>query len=268
LGKRGSVYNSKRLLVKQMKVLFITANRFGYELIKTAINIKNIDVLGVITLKENTKTIMYDKINMTKWKELNIKLYLIENINQEYRLINNLKPELIIVCGWRQIIKKEIIEIPKKGTIGFHPTLLPVGRGSAPIINSIKKGFKRSGITMFYIGEGLDDGDIIDQRSFTIEHEDYANDIYEKCIVKGKKLLEKNLPLLIKNEAPRIPQDESKATYFEKPKLKENKIDITNESVEEIYLKIKALSKPYKGAYIEKDKKRLIIWKAEIKKGK
>ncbi|PIN74071.1 polymyxin resistance protein ArnA, partial [Candidatus Woesearchaeota archaeon CG10_big_fil_rev_8_21_14_0_10_47_5] len=179
-------------------------------------------------------------------------------------LIKRVSPELIVMCGWRQIIRRGIIDIPPKGVIGFHPTPLPKGRGPAPLINSIMQGFRESAITMFYISEGLDDGDIIGQEWFRIEETDHAAEVYEKCIVGGKKLISKYIPMIADGTAPRMPQDSSKATVFEKPSLKNNRIDLDKESIEEVYRKIRALSKPYRGAYIEKDGKRLVIWRAGL----
>jgi len=252
-------------ILSERKIIWLSANRFGYELLKEAVKIKHLNIIGIITLSKNATTVMYDGIENEKWNEFGIKVYEIERINHEKNLLNNLSPEFIIMAGWRQIINKEILYIPNNGFIGFHPTLLPIGRGPAPIINSIIQEFTESGVTMYYVSEGLDDGDIIAQEKFSINENDYASDLYEKIIIAGKKLIRGYLPLLIKGKAPRDPQDESKATRFKKRKLKENEIDIANESIHEIYNKIRALSKPYKGAYIQKDGKKLIIWKAEIR---
>ena len=159
---------------------------------------------------------------------------------------------------------KDIINIPGKGIIGFHPTLLPYGRGPAPIINTILNGLSESGITMFYITESLDDGDIIAQERFSIKATDHAEDIYNKVIGSGRKLVRKYFPLIIDGKAPGFPQDVSRAGVFKKPSLNDNRIDFQKEPLEKIYKKIKALSMPYKGAYIEKGNKRLIIWRAEL----
>jgi len=247
-----------------MDIVWLSANKFGYELLKEAIKIKDIKVKAIITLSENSKTVMYDGVKKGLWYRFGIDVLEIENINEEKKILEKLKPHLVVMCGWRQIIDKDILDIPKKGFVGFHPTLLPKGRGPAPIINSILCGFKESGVTMFYVGEGLDDGDIIGQEKFLISEEDYVEDVYNKIILAGKKLIKKYLPLLARDTAPRIPQDDSKATFFEKRTIKDNKIDLEKENLDEIYRKIRAFSKPYMGAYIEKDGKKLIIWKGQL----
>ncbi len=248
-----------------MNVSILSANRFGYEITKAIRELKSIEIDAIITLSKKSNTKMYDGIENEKWHNFSIPVYEIKRINKEKKLIKSLDSELIVMCGWRQKVNKEIIEIPDKGIINFHPTLLPKGRGPAPIINTILNGCDRSGVTLYYLSEGLDDGDIIGQKEFPIKRNDHANDVYEKVIETGKDLIEEYLPLIAQNKAPRNPQDESKATYFDKPSLKDNKINLKGESIEEIFRKIKALSKPYEGAYIEKDNKKLILWEAELK---
>jgi len=248
-----------------MRVLWVAANKFGYELLKEARHIKGINLVGVFTLSPRAHIVMYDGIKDDRWNRLGLKIYRIEDINRENKLIKKISPHLIVICGWRQRIKGNIISIPKRGIVGFHPTCLPFGRGPAPIINTLLRGERKSGLTMFYLSGGIDNGDIIVQKEFCIRDSDYAQDIYRKIIVAGKKLLIEYLPLVVSGTAPRVPQDESMAVVFRKPLLKENRIDLEKETLEDAYRKIKALSKPYKGAYIQKGNKRLIIWKAELK---
>ena len=218
-----------------MKVVWLSANKFGYEVLKEAIKLEGIGIAAIITLSDKATTVMYDGIDKDKWGEFGVPVYRIERIDDEGDLLKELSPDVLMACGWRQIINKNILDLPKKGTIGFHPTLLPKNRGPAPIINTILNGVKKSGVTMFYLDEGLDSGDIIGQAEFEIADNDYASDVYEKVIDGGKKLVKQFLPLLAKGEAPRIPQNESEATFFEKRTLKGNEINLDEETPEQIY---------------------------------
>ena len=259
-----------------MNIVWLSANKLGYEILKEAFDVQDtnqdVHLTSLITLSDAATTVMYDSVEKKKWHHLKdkhpIEIYEIERINDNNTkdLLKKLNPDLIIMSGWRQVLDSEVLAIPKKGVVAFHPTLLPTGRGPAPIINSILKGFKEGGLTMYYASQGLDDGDIIGQEKFTIQEDDYAQDVYEKVIKNGRKLIRKYLPLLAAGKAPRIKQDETKATVFEKPKLSDNKIDLEQESFDCVYRKIRALSHPYNGAYLVKDGKKLIIWKAEIDK--
>ena len=248
-----------------MKVIWLSSNRFGYELLSEAMKIKNNGIKAIITLADDAKSIMYDGIDRQKWLEFGIDIFEINAINDEKNLLKKLAPDIVIMCGWRQIVDKDILKIPKNGFAGFHPTLLPKGRGPAPVINTILQDFKESGVTFFHVTSGLDDGDIIGQEKFHISRNDYAEDVYNKAIIAGKKLVAEQFPLLLKGKAKRKKQDNSKATIFKKPELKDNQIDLEKEDIEMIYKKIRALSKPYLGAYVEKDGKKLIIWKGELK---
>ncbi|MDD5086536.1 MAG: formyltransferase family protein [Candidatus Nanoarchaeia archaeon] len=243
-------------------IIWLSANKFGFELLKEASKISKIK--AIITLKQDSKTIMYDGIDNEKWDDFNIDVYRIDKINEEEELIRELSPDIIVMCGWRQVIDEKILKIPKDYFVGFHPTLLPEGRGPAPIINSIMNNYHKSGLTLFHVSPGLDDGDIIGQDGFIISDDDYAMDVYNKAIDAGRKLIRKYLPMLIQGNAPRMKQDESKATIFCKRRIKDNEIDVKNESADNIYRKIRALSKPYNGAYIKKDNRKIIIWKAEL----
>ena len=163
------------------------------------------------------------------------------------------------MCGWRQIIKKDLLGIPRCGIIGFHPTMLPKGRGPAPIINTILEGSPDSGVTLYYISEGLNDGDIIGQKSFIVDPDDYAIDIYQKVTSAGKYLVRKYFPEIASGTAPRITQNFSEISYFPKRSMEDNYIHINSDSMDTIYQKIRAFSKPYNGAYLVEKGKRLII---------
>ncbi len=207
---------------------------------------------------------MYDGIDTKNWHTFGLPVHEIKNINDHIQEIENLNVDFIIMCGWRQLLKKEFVTNPQFKIIGFHPTLLPKGRGPAPIINTILEGFSYSGVTLYYVDEGLDNGDIIGQEPFDIFRKDHASDVYEKMTIAGKKLIKKYLPLLEKGNAPRIPQNETAATIFPKRTLSENEIFMDTDSAETIYRKIRAFSKPYNGAFFFKDNKKIILWHAEI----
>jgi len=239
-----------------MKIVWLSANLFGFELLKEAMKIKEANIVGIITLDKRAKIKMYDGVKENDWHYFKAPVYKLKNINECFEVLKKILPDMIIMCGWRQIIDKKILDIPKKGFIGFHPTLLPKGRGAAPIINSILEGFKKSGVTMYYVNNTLDGGDVIGQKSFKIKDDDYAQDVYKKVVGAGQYLIKMYLPRIISDNAPRVIQREEKASYFKKRSLKENRIDLES-NPEEIYRKIRALSKPYNGAYLKLGNKKI-----------
>ncbi len=160
----------------------------------------------------------------------------------------------------RQMLPDTILNIPKYGVIGSHPTMLPKGRGPAPIINTLLGGISLGGVSFFYVDGGMDSGDLLDQEAFEITYNDHALDIYKKVIDTGKTLIRRNLSHLLNPMVYRTPQLENFATVFEKPTSNEL---FWEDSLEMKYRKIKAFSHPYNGAYLKKDKL-LIIWRAKI----
>jgi len=240
-----------------MKIVWITTNLLGISLLKTAMNISKIDCL--ITLSDKSKMKIYDKIPLGELEKLPISIIRLVEPNDITKILDIIKPDLIFMIGWRRKIDKELLD--KYTIIGFHPTLLPYGRGQASIINTILYDIKESGLTMFYMNEGLDSGDIIGQKSFLIDKDETSNSLYLKLIDAGKELIKIYLPKLIENNAPRIKQDEKNVFNFISPKSNEI---LPEDNIDTMYKKIRAFSKPYNGAYIMKDGKKLIFWEAEL----
>jgi len=246
-----------------MKVIWVSANMLGFELLNECRHFFD-DRLTIITLADTSKTVMYDSVRKEKWQQFNAPVIEVDRTSDSVEIIKQINPDLIIMCGWRQLITKELLQIPTFGWVGFHPTLLPNGRGPAPIINSILEGVRHSGLSMFYLSEGIDDGDIIGQEPFTIEEHDYASHVYNKVVNAGKKLVSRYIPHLLEGTAPKIPQDHKRATFFKKITLKDNEIDLVKDSCDKAYKKIRALSSPYKGAYIKIGDDKLFISKASL----
>jgi methionyl-tRNA formyltransferase len=173
----------------------------------------------------------------------------IKNINSYKNEISKINPDFIFVAGWSQLIGKEIINASKKGIIGFHTAKLPKDRGRSTIAWQIEEGYKETALTMFYIAEGIDNGDIIAQKIITITPCDYVNDIISKMNTAIYDLLEIYFPILVRGKAPRIKQDEEQATYR---RLRNDDMDCLIDwdlDSMEIYNHIRAVSFPYPKAW-------------------
>jgi len=166
--------------------------------------------------------------------------------------------------GWSQLLNSEIISIPKIGVIGSHPTELPKYRGRAPIPWSILKGLKTSALTFFFIEEGTDSGDILDQRSFKLSSNDDATSVYKKVESVGKEMIQDNLTKLQNGNYTRKKQDVSNfIENWEKRGPQDGIIDWSRNS-QEIHTLIRATTHPYPGAYTIFNGSKLIIWGAEF----
>ena len=123
--------------------------------------------------------------------------------------------DILFVLGYRKLLSKELLNAPRIGCIGSHPTLLPRGRGHHPIIWTVVKKLKTSGLTLFWLDEGVDSGDIWYQRKFRVEMCD-ADWLYEKATRVAQEILRERVPELEMGVFKRTPQDHSKATYWRK----------------------------------------------------
>jgi methionyl-tRNA formyltransferase len=249
-----------------LKIVFIGGIKFSHALLSTILE-NNFDVKAVFSYDVSKKTLHSDYASFDSISEkYNILLKKITNINdpENIEILEKIKPDIILVLGWSQIIKSEILSIPKIAVIGSHPTELPKYRGRAPIPWSIIKGLKQSALTLFYIDEGTDHGDILDQVKFSIEDSDDANTIYKKITKIGKDMILRNLTLLERNTANRIKQDESKFIENWKKRTPDDGLIDWNSSAEKIHTLIRATTHPYPGAFTEFKNQKLIIWKSEF----
>jgi len=247
-----------------MKIAYISGVEFGFKLLEEILK-NNFQISIVFSYVDSKKDIYSDYMSFDKLcKKYNIRHIKVQNINEKenVKFLKTISPDLILVMGWSQLLKNEIIQIPKYGIIGSHPTELPKFRGRAPIPWTILKNLKESALTFFYIENGVDNGDIIDQQKFEIKEYDDATIIYNKIIGIGKKMIVKNLKLFETNSINRIKQNESKfIEYWEKRTSKDGKIN-WNDNSENIFRLIRASTHPYPGAFTFYNKKKLKIFKA------
>ncbi len=166
----------------------------------------------------------------------------------------------LFIIGWSQIASKEVIETPNIGAIGAHPTLLPVGRGRAAIPWAIIKGLDKTGVSFFKMDVGVDTGLILRQEEVPIQPTETALTLYNKVNKAHETLIKKLFVDLQNNNVEGKVQDESKATYWEGRKPKDGELSETM-SLNEVDRLVRATTKPYPGAFIIRDDKKIIIWK-------
>src|ERR1700730_17851017 len=161
--------------------------------------------------------------------------------------IRSLKPDVIVVMAYGQILPRDVLEIPKIASLNLHASLLPRWRGAAPIQAAIAAGDRKTGMTGMYIDEGLDTGDILLRRTIDIVPADTGGSLHDRLAKVAPEALIESLELLAKGSAPRIPQDNALATYAPKLKREDGKIDWTG-SADAIERKIRAFD-PWPGAF-------------------
>lgn len=180
---------------------------------------------------------------------------------EQLEKVLSFEPDIVVTAAFGQILPKALLEAPKMGCINVHASLLPEYRGGAPIHHAIIDGKKETGVTIMYMAEKLDAGDILTQTTVPIEEEDNTGTLFEKLSLAGTELLMKTLPKLKAGELCPIKQDESKATFAPNIKRAEEKIDWSAPG-EAIYNQIRGLN-PWPGAYTKENGRVLKIWGAE-----
>ena len=248
-----------------MKIAVIGCTESTKKFINEILKNPEFEVVGIFTLEDKYA---YKKSRFVHLDDLaqknNIKLYKVNKINDPRTivLIKDSNPNLILESGWSQIVSKEILEIPNKGCIGIHNSFLPKNQGAASLNWALIKGEKEWGVTLFYLGEKIDQGDIIDQRKFDIDDSDDINALFDKADSLAVDMLRTNLSLIKDGKASRKKQNKEEATYLPKRQPEDGKIDWTKPNIE-IYNLIRAITKPYPGAFTFYNGKKVFIWESE-----
>ncbi|MEE8131819.1 MAG: methionyl-tRNA formyltransferase [Candidatus Paceibacterota bacterium] len=202
-----------------------------------------------------------------------IKILQPENLSIIHDSLFKIQPDLFIVAAYAKILPKEILEIPKLGTIGVHPSLLPKYRGSSPIQTTILSGDEKTGTTLYLMDEGLDSGPILAQREleFQISNFQFSN-LHKKLAELSAELFIETLPKFLNNEITPSPQNENQATFTKKFRTEDGHIKFEDlkkaqkqggEIALEIDRKIRALN-PEPGTYTFINNKRVKLLEAKI----
>lgn len=170
------------------------------------------------------------------------------------------KPDLIVTAAYGQILPKAVLDMPQFGCVNIHGSLLPKYRGGAPIQRSIINGESITGITLMYMAEGLDTGDMISQIGVPIEDYDTSGSMFEKLSEVGASLLQRELPQLLEGHVTPIPQNDEESTYAPNLKREDEKID-WNRSSRDIYNQIRGLV-PFSGAFTIWEDEVFKVWEA------
>ena len=154
-----------------------------------------------------------------------------EKIKNDYERILEVKPDIIITCAYGQIIPKVLLDLPRLGCINVHASLLPKLRGGAPLHHAIIDGLDKTGVTIMYMDEAMDTGDIISTISYDIKSSDTTEDTHDTLRELGAKLLIDTLPSIVLGTNRRIKQNETEATYGYNITREEEHIDFNKSGI-------------------------------------
>ena len=189
----------------------------------------------------------------------------IRNNPEAYERIRDMKPDLIVVAAFGQIIPKEILDLPEYGCFNVHASLLPAYRGAAPIQHALLDGCEETGVTIMRMNEGLDTGDIVSVRKVPIASDETGGSLFRKLAVCGAELLVETLPEILSGEAAFTPQPEKSTTqYASMIKKEDGRVDWSR-SAGEIERLIRAMN-PWPSAWTTLDGKTLKLWSAHVER--
>lgn len=228
--------------MKNLRVVFMGTPEFAVPVLKELID--NTNVVLVVTQPDayvGRKKILTPSPIKQLALENGIEVFNPEKVRKEYEYILNKKPDIVITCAFGQIVPKEILDYPEHGCINVHASLLPKYRGASPISEAIKNGEEETGITIMYMDEGIDTGNIIQARAIPIEETDTLGTLSDKLSKLGAKTLMDTLPSIMECENFDIPQDNEEATYVSTIKRGDERIDF-NKTRREVYNFIRSIN--------------------------
>ncbi|WP_019424866.1 methionyl-tRNA formyltransferase [Paenibacillus sp. OSY-SE] len=193
--------------------------------------------------------------NLTVWQPEKLR------VSSTIEDIRSLQPDLIVTAAYGQILPKSVLDIPRLGCINVHGSLLPKYRGGAPIQRSIMNGEPVTGVTIMYMAEGMDTGDMISRVEVPITDADNAGTMFEKLSAAGSDLLRRTLPELIAGRAEAAPQNNDEATYAPNLKREDEQIDWTRPA-QDLFNQVRGLV-PFSGAFTMWNEEVFKVWACE-----
>lgn len=228
--------------MKDLKVVFMGTPEFAVPVLKELID--NTNVVLVVTKEDKEvgrKRVLTPSPVANLASSHGIEVFKPHRLKADYQKILDKDPDIIITCAYGQIVPKIILEYPSLGCINVHASLLPKYRGASPITQVIMNGEEKTGITIMYMDEGIDTGNIINASEIPIEENDTYGTLSEKLSVLGANLLMKTLPSIVDETNFSLAQDEEEATYVGMLKREDERLDF-NDKAKNIVNKIRALN--------------------------
>lgn len=245
-----------------MRICFIGAVEFSRRALEKLIAIRT-DIGGVCTLQSSPGNA--DHCDLTPLcATVGIPTLYAPDINSESVMLwlKARRPDVIFCFGWSRLIKNPLLRVPPLGVVGYHPAALPANRGRHPLTWALALGLQETASTFFFMDEGPDSGDILDQVAVPIAPHDDAGSLYEKVTARALTQIERFVPLLSSGCCPRIRQDHRKANVWRKRGKADGKIDWRMAAVT-VHNLVRALAHPYVGAHFVYRGSEIKVWQSE-----
>jgi methionyl-tRNA formyltransferase len=230
-------------------------------LLERGVRVEAVITLAPEQLAKRSGAADYDPLT----RRFGVPLHQVASINgpEAVKLLTDLVLDVAIVLGWSEIIRPPALASCRLGMIGAHASLLPHNRGSAPVNWALIRGETRWGNTLMWLANGVDTGDIIDQVSFPIDDYDTCATLYDKVAESNREMLLRLLPRLLEGERPGRPQPRGDEALLPRRRPQHGRIDWAQDA-RAVYNFIRALTRPYPGAFGWLDGRQWLVWQAAL----
>lgn len=247
-----------------MRLVFLGYHNVGYVCLKALIEMcreLGDEIAAVVTHADNPQeNIWFASVRDLAFQHY-LPVYQPEDPNDPAFVdtMRRLEPDFLFSVYYRHMLKQPLLDIPARGALNLHGSLLPQYRGRVPVNWVLVHGESETGVTLHYMEEKADRGDIVAQTPVPIALEDTALTLFARMTAAAGELMREAYPLLRTGQAPRLPQDHARASYFGGRGPEDGRIDWTKPA-EEIYNLVRAVTHPYPGAFTFLDGRKLFIW--------
>jgi methionyl-tRNA formyltransferase len=236
----------------------------SYAVLERLVAMPQVAVQGVVTRRASPINADFRSLEPLA-ERIGCPLLLVEGNDQAAMaaFLKSQAPDVVFCVGWSYLLGPDILAIPPRGVVGYHPSALPRNRGRHPLIWALALGLNETGSTYFLMDARADAGPILSQRLVPIGPQDDAASLYVRITATALGQLEELVPALADGALRGTPQDEAQATYWRKRGRADGRID-WRMSAEAIHDLVRALARPYVGAHCEVEGREVRVWKAEI----
>jgi methionyl-tRNA formyltransferase len=252
-----------------IRVVFMGSPDFALSTLRSLA--KNYQVVGVVTQPDRAsgrgRELKAPPVKLLA-QELNIPVMQPQKLREPEAMqqLQAWNPDLIVVAAFGQILKKDVLELPKYGCINVHASLLPRWRGAAPINAAVLAGDEETGVTIMKMDVGLDTGPMLAMKKIRIKPDDTAGSLFEALSTLGADLLIETLPAYMDGKLTPQPQPEEGATYAPMLKKEDGLLDFTQPAVD-LERRVRAMN-PWPGAWFEWNGAPLKVHRAHVGQGK
>ncbi|GAB7053902.1 MULTISPECIES: methionyl-tRNA formyltransferase [unclassified Paenibacillus] len=246
-----------------MRVIFMGTPEFAVPSLQTLLEYDGVEVVAVVTQPDRPvgrKRVLTPTPVKAEAEKHGIPVLQPERLRspESVDALSALQPELIVTAAYGQILPKSVLDLPRLGCINIHASLLPKYRGGAPIHYAVMNGDPVTGVTIMYMAEGLDTGEMISRIEVPIGDQDTTGTMFEKLSIAGAKLLKETLPDLLSGRVRAVPQNDEEAVYSPNISREQERIDWTKPALQ-IWNLVRALH-PRPGAFTLWNGDVLKIW--------